>query len=255
MSLSGEQVLLRIYLQSADRAPHTPTYERIIKAARAEGMAGCTVLRGIMGFGARGMIGSSGWAMIEHVPIIIEIVDGASRIQHFIQTTLWPLMIGGIITLERANIMMYRDRRQNQPGSLQLASLLSKPLSTVPQFQLEGTNMAMTENGILLRIFAGESDKSDDGKPLYEAILQEARKLGLAGATVLRGIEGFGANSVVHKAKLLEMSSDLPIVIEMVETEEKIKPLLPYLERVVQEGMITMEYVSIVFYRHAQRAS
>jgi len=110
--------------------------------------------------------------------------------------------------------------------------------------------MTLNENGILLRVFAGESDRAADGKPLHEAVLSKARELGLSGGTVLRGTEGFGANSVVHKAQLLEMSSDLPIVIEIVDTQEKIQRLLPYLEQVVQEGMITMEYVAIIFYRH-----
>jgi PII-like signaling protein len=80
--------------------------------------------------------------------------------------------------------------------------------------------------------------------------VQKTRELGLAGATVLRGTEGFGARSVVHKAALLEMSSDLPVVIEIVDTEEHVKLLLPYLETMVQEGMITMEYVVILMYRH-----
>ena len=113
--------------------------------------------------------------------------------------------------------------------------------------------MTTHENGILLRVFIGESDRFQ-GKPLYEAIVQKVRELGLAGATVLRGTEGFGANSVVHKAALLEMSSDLPIVIEIVDTEEKVKPLLPHLEAMVEEGMVTMEYVVILLYRHGGRS-
>ena len=109
--------------------------------------------------------------------------------------------------------------------------------------------MTLNETGVLLRIFIGESDRHD-GKPLHEVILGKARELGLSGATVLRGVEGFGANSVVHKAALLEMSTDLPIVIEIVDANEKIELLLPFLGQVVQEGMVTMEYVAIVVYRH-----
>jgi PII-like signaling protein len=105
--------------------------------------------------------------------------------------------------------------------------------------------MTLNENGILLRVFIGESDRQD-GKPLYEAIVHKARELGLAGATVLRGTEGFGASSVVHKAHLLEMSADLPIVIEIVDVPDKINLLLPHLQSMVREGMITMEYVAIL---------
>ena len=109
--------------------------------------------------------------------------------------------------------------------------------------------MPETQAGKILRVHVSERDQYN-GKPLYEAIVRKVRDLGLAGATVLRGAEGFGARSVVHKSALLEMSSDLPVVIEIVDTEEKIKLLLPHLETMVQEGMITMEYVVILMYRH-----
>lgn len=109
--------------------------------------------------------------------------------------------------------------------------------------------MTIQDNGVLLRVFIGDSDKFQ-GKPLHETIVQKVRELGLAGATVLRGSQGFGARSVIHRAGLLEMSTDLPIVIEIVDSEEKIKTLLPHLETMVQEGMITMEYVKILMYRH-----
>ena len=113
--------------------------------------------------------------------------------------------------------------------------------------------MIINESGVLLRVFIGESDRHET-RPLYEAILSKARELGLSGATVLRGVEGFGANSVVHKAALLEMSTDLPIVIEAADTREKIEAILPFLEQVVLEGMVTMEYVAIVLYRHSSQA-
>ena len=113
--------------------------------------------------------------------------------------------------------------------------------------------MRIQENGVLLRVFIGESDRHE-GKPLYEAIVQKTRELGLAGATVLRGTEGFGASSIVHKSALLEMSTDLPVVIEIVDEEEKVKTLLPWLEGMVKEGMVTMEYVVVLVYRHDEGA-
>ena len=141
--------------------------------------------------------------------------------------------------------MMYRH--EANAGKLQMGAELP-PLSTFPLPQSRKI-MKINENGVLLRVFIGESDKFD-GKPLHEAIVQKARELGLSGATVLRGSEGFGANSVVHKSQLLEMSTDLPIVIEIVDAREKIDLLLPHLEKMVKEGMITMEYVVILMYRH-----
>jgi len=247
LSLIGEQVLLRIYLQSADRAPHVPTFEQVVKAARKEKLAGATVIQGIMGAGYHGIIQGSRWSIIQHVPIIVEIVDSAERILKFVAGPLDQIMIGGMLTLERAAVMMYRQRSQDQHNSFRLAAAL-KPLSTIPQIQ-PGPDMRIQENGVLLRVFIGESDRSGK-QPLYEAIVQKVRELGLGGATVLRGSEGFGANSVVHKTSLLEMSSDLPIVIEIVDTQDKIDLLLPHLESMVLEGMITMEHVKIVMYRH-----
>lgn len=110
--------------------------------------------------------------------------------------------------------------------------------------------MKLPEEGKLLRIFVGESD-TFHGKPLYEAIVIRARELNLAGATVVRGIMGYGANSRLHTAKILRLSEDLPMVIEIVDTEEKIKLLLPFLDENVKEGLITMEKVQVIKYRHS----
>jgi uncharacterized protein len=110
--------------------------------------------------------------------------------------------------------------------------------------------MKLPEEGMLLRIFVGESDHYK-GKALYEQIVIKARELNLAGATVLRGIMGFGADSRMHTSKLLRLSEDLPVVIELVDTEENLNKLLPFLDETVQEGLITLEKVRVIKYRHA----
>jgi len=109
--------------------------------------------------------------------------------------------------------------------------------------------MHIPEEGMLLRVFIGESDQYK-GKALYEQIVLKARELNLAGATVLRGIMGFGADSRVHTAKLLRLSEDLPVVIEIVDSKEKLDTLLPFLEAVVEEGLITLEKARVIKYRH-----
>ena len=109
--------------------------------------------------------------------------------------------------------------------------------------------MKLPEEGMLLRIFVGETDQFE-GKALYEQIVIKARELNLAGATVVRGIMGFGADSRMHSAKLLRLSEDLPIVIELVDTEENLNKLLPFLDETVQEGLITLEKVRVIKYRH-----
>lgn len=108
--------------------------------------------------------------------------------------------------------------------------------------------MTLPKSGKLLRIFIGESDQHE-GMPLYEWIVRRARESGLAGATVLRGLEGYGAHSRLHTAKILRLSSDLPIVIEIVDTEEKIEAFLPIIDDAVDEGLATVERVEVRFYR------
>ncbi len=109
--------------------------------------------------------------------------------------------------------------------------------------------MKTLSEGMLLRVFVGESDILD-GKPLYEQIVLEARRRGLAGATVIRGVMGFGANSCMHSAKLLRMSHDLPVVVELVDTKDNIDKILSFLDEHVSEGLVTLEKVRIVQYRH-----
>ncbi len=109
--------------------------------------------------------------------------------------------------------------------------------------------MKLPDSGLLLRIFIGAHDMCH-GKLLFEDIVLKAKELNLAGATVLKGIMGYGATSRIHTAKLLVLSEDLPVVIEIVDTEEKINKILPYLDEIIKEGLITLEKVRIITYRH-----
>lgn len=101
---------------------------------------------------------------------------------------------------------------------------------------------------LLVRIYIGEADHHD-GKPLYEAIVERLRVRGIAGATVLRGIEGFGANAHLHTTRLLRLSEDLPILIEVVDEEPRLRELLPELDSLVGDGLITLERVEVLAYR------
>jgi PII-like signaling protein len=114
--------------------------------------------------------------------------------------------------------------------------------------------MNLPRDGQLLRIFIGESDRWG-GLPLYEAIVQEARKRGLAGATAFRGFEGFGAHSRIHTTRILRLSQDLPIVVEIVDSEERIQAFLPVLDEMVKEGLATVERATVIFYRAGESPS
>jgi PII-like signaling protein len=114
--------------------------------------------------------------------------------------------------------------------------------------------MEVPEQAVLLRIYIGEADRWKH-QPLYEAIVLKARELQLAGATVLRGPMGFGKSSRMHTAKILRLSMDLPIVIEIIDSQEKINSLLPSLDEMIGGGMVTMHDVKVLHYRNAEKAS
>lgn len=108
--------------------------------------------------------------------------------------------------------------------------------------------MKIPAEGQLLRIFIGEQDKWH-GQPLYEAIIHLAKKEGMAGATAVKGFMGFGCKSRMHTTKLLRLSEDLPIIIEIVDSEEKVNGFLPHLDEMVKEGLITIEKANVIMYR------
>ena len=112
--------------------------------------------------------------------------------------------------------------------------------------------MEIPQDAMMLRIFIGESDRWDH-RPLYEAIVLKAREVHLGGATVLRGPMGFGKTSRLHTAKILELSLDLPLVIEIVDSEEKINAFLPELDKMISGGLVTLEKVKVLHYRGAAK--
>ena len=112
--------------------------------------------------------------------------------------------------------------------------------------------MTIPEDGYLLRIFVGESDRYGH-HPLYESIVLRAREQGLAGATVLRGLMGFGKHSVLHTAKILRLSEDLPMIVEIVDSREKVENFLPLLDDIISDGLVTLERVKVIHYKATVR--
>jgi uncharacterized protein len=252
MRLEGEQTLLRVYLRNTDKHSwfSAPAAETLVQRGKAEGLAGSTVLRGVLGLDVTGqLLESSAWSLVEHVPVIVEFVDGPQAIGRFL-SVVGEIVLEGMATLERGHVLLYRQSREaaaRASMSLDVPGPVT-PFSTLPSPE-EFPVMKLSEEGQLLRVFIGESDVWH-GQPLYRAIVLKAKELGLAGATVLRGPMGFGANSRVHTTKLLELSTDLPIVVEIVDAAEKIQALLPFLDEAVAEGLITIEAVRVLRYRH-----
>jgi uncharacterized protein len=249
MKLEGEQVLLRVYIRNTDKYGWWRSAgDTLVARARQRGLAGATVLRGFFGLDNDGhLVEQSLWSVAERRPVVIEFVDGSQAIGRFL-TDVEEIVREGLATLERGHVLLCRHDATGHSASQLVVPNPVPDLSTLPSPE-EFPVMTLSENGQLLRIFIGESD-TWKGEPLYRAIVLRAKDLGMAGATVLHGAMGFGANSRVHTTKLLELSTDLPVVVEIVDTADKVQALLPFLDEAVGEGMITIEAVKVLRYRH-----
>jgi uncharacterized protein len=248
MKLEAEQVLCRFHLSNLAHHGAEPLYQWIVEAARREGLQGATILKGFMGLRPDGsVIAENPWALSQEVPVIVEVVDGPHHVERLL-ALVEPSFKEGAITLERAHVVLYRG------GGADL-----KPKDIAPRCDVISTKensmawevktMKMPEEGVLLRIFIGESDREKGrDRRLYEAIVRRAREAHLAGATVLKGPMGFGRHSRMHTAKLLELSTDLPVLIEIVDAEEKINGFMPVVDELVTEGLVTLEAVRIIKY-------
>ena len=251
MKVESEQVLCRFYLSNFVRHLDEPLYQWIVQVAHREGLQGATVLKGFMGLRPDGSIlQASAWALSREEPVIVEVVDGPHHVEKLL-ATVEPEFREGEITLERAHVALYRGAGDSGRISREVDVIASKDASAA----WEVKTMKLPEEGVLLRIFMGEADREPGrDRPLYEAIVRRAREAHLAGATVLKGPLGFGKNSRVHAAKLLELSTDLPIVIEIVDSEEKVNAFLPTVDELVTEGLVTLEAVRVLKYVAAPKA-
>jgi PII-like signaling protein len=251
MRIATEQVLCRFHLPNAVRHGMSPFYEWIVRVARREGLQGATVLKGFYGLRADGTIlEERTWALSQHLPVIVEVVDETAAIERLL-ALVEPAFPEGTITLERARVLIYRagegERDRDREGGGDRRGI-ERPAAG-PAAAKGVRTMKVPENGVLLRIFIGESDREKGSdRPLYEGIVRRAREAHLAGATVLRGPMGFGRHSRVHAARLLELSTDLPIVIEIVDAEERIDAFLPVVDELVTEGLVTIEAVRVLKY-------
>jgi PII-like signaling protein len=246
VKIETEQVLCRFHLSNFIRHGMSPLYEWIVEQAHHEGMQGATVLKGFYGLRPDGsVLEEHRWSISQELPVIVEVVDEPAKIERLL-AGVEPAFREGVITLERAHVFLYRAGERDATGPVTGRNIIG----TITTSAAAGVRtMNVPENGVLLRIFIGESDKEPGrDRPLYEAIVRKAREAQLAGATVLRGPMGFGRHSRVHTAKLLELSTDLPIVIEIVDAEDRVEAFLPIVDELVTEGLVTLEAVRIVRY-------
>jgi len=252
MKYEAEQVLCRVHLTNTLHHHDEPLYQWIVQVAHREGLQGATVLKGFMGLGRDGeLLHESRWGLRQALPVIVEVVDGPKHIETLL-ARIEPELREATITLERAHVVLYRAGTAADTAVHTVDVVGTQNASAAWEVKA----MTLPEEGVLLRIFIGEADRDPSGdRPLFEAIVLRAREAQLAGATVLRGPLGFGKHSRLHAAKLLELSTDLPILIEIVDAEEKIEAFLPTVDELVTEGLVTLEAVRVLKYTAATQAS
>jgi hypothetical protein len=251
VKLEAEQVLCRFHLSSRARHGDRPLYEWIVETARKEDLQGAMVLKGILGLRADGtVLREEAWSLAQEVPAIVEVVDGPRHVERLL-ARVEPALGAATVTLERAHVVLYRagGRGAKARDVAPRCDVVATQDASAAQ---EVKTMKVPEEGVLLRVFIGESDREKaSGRPLYEAIVLRAREQGLAGATVLRGPMGFGRHARMHAARLLELSTDLPVVVEIVDAEEKVRAFLPVVDALVTEGLVTLEAVRVLKYAAA----
>lgn len=248
-SAGSSPVLMRIHVGTVDRHEGQPVFRAMVHLLRARGLAGVTVLPTILAFGSRREMHS----MLNEItsmdmPVVIECVDTSARIGAVL-SELGAMMTGGLVTFGYpVAIRHYPVTGRHRPSSTSRDGYVrAAMMQTVPQSEVTRMRGIAGER-IRMRIHVGESDRYGD-LPLHEAIVRLLYRSHYAGATVIRGVMGFGTHATVHENHLFHISDDLPVVVECVETEERIDAIIPQLDTMIGGGLMTLERVRAILYR------
>jgi PII-like signaling protein len=244
-----EATLLRVHSKAIEKSHGVALYRAIVETARSRHLAGASVFSVELGYGSHRHLhdAASEYASFE-IPITVEIVDAPERIAG-LAAELESMVGEGLIVLSRASVRRYTHGAEHAPGGPPEATVDS--LSRVGRLSGEEATDPMKIEGEAKRVtvYIGSAD-TWHGRNLAVAIVERCRELGLAGATVTRGIMGFGKHSVIHKAHLLGLSDDLPERIEVIDKPDEIERLLPGLDEMLGGGLIVVEDVHVVRYLH-----
>jgi uncharacterized protein len=247
MRLEGEQTLLRLYLRNTDRHGWAPLPQFLLRRAVDQKLEGATLVRAVCGLDVSGrLLEPRWWYLVRRVPVILEVFDSPKAIGSFLNV-LADHVHAGLASLERAHVLVHR-RKKDQADRVSRRLEVSgppTPWANLPDPQ-EFPAMRQSLEGQLLRVFIDASDNVR-GEPLYRLILRRAKETGLAWAGVIRPDQGFGAHNRLHSATG-EYETDTPIVVEVIDTAVRIQELLPFLDEVIEEGLITTEGVRLLRY-------
>jgi PII-like signaling protein len=244
-----EAGLLRLYSNADERWHGRPLYRAVVDAARRLGLSGASVFPVDMGYGARRELHdiSSEYSSFG-IPIVIEVVDAVERIMMLVDE-LGAMVGEGLVVVTPAYVYRYLHaaERAGAEGSNSSLGAASRP-GRVSREEVN-TPMKIEGDGQRVTVYVGSTD-TWSGRNLAVAIVEQCRAMGMAGATVSRGVMGFGKHSVIHKAHFLGLSDDLPEKVEVVDRPEEIERLLPVLDEMIRGGLIVVEDVHIVRYLH-----
>jgi PII-like signaling protein len=207
-------------------------FDAILEFLRHKGVSGATATRAVAGFGAHHVMHTTKIEVLtEHLPIRIEFIESAQKVDE-IMPTLYDMVTDGVIEVQDTNVVKVANKERPSPP-------------TEPHVEMRGTAR-------LMRIYMGESDKWL-GEPLYEAVVKRLRLMEIAGATVYRGILGYGAKGHTHKSSWF--SRDLPIMISVVDSEDKLAAAITEIESMMQDGIIVLSDVDVIRLVHSRPAA
>lgn len=225
MLQKGAAKKVTIYVNEDTQHHIGPLYEAILTFLLHKGVSGATATRAMAGFGAHHVVHTAKVELLaEHLPVRIEFIESAEKVDSLLPT-LYDMVTDGVIEVQDTQVVKAANKDR-------------KPEPAVPHEEKRGTAR-------LMRIYMGESDQWE-GQPLYEAIVQRFRLMDIAGATVYRGILGYGVKGHTHKSGRLPFSRDLPIMISVVDSEEKLNKAIEEIESMMQDALIVLSDVEMI---------
>ena len=242
-----EASLLRLYLNVNEKWQGAPLYRAVVEAARRLKLAGASVFPVEMGYGAHRQIHdlANEYSSFD-IPIVVEIVDAAERVMPLARE-LESIVKEGLLVVNQVRVIRYT-------GAVEPDEVVASEAGAGQPLPIERVSAAAGASGMKIEgdakrvtIYVGSAD-TWGGRNLAVAIVEQCREMGLAGATVSRGVMGFGKQSVIHKAHFLGLSDDLPEKVEVVDRPEEIERLLAVLDRMIGGGLIVVEDVHVVRY-------
>jgi PII-like signaling protein len=230
MLTAGPGKKVGIYVAEDQQYHGSAAYAAILDFLFFHGVSGATVTRGIAGFGADHHLHTASLVdLAVHLPVKIEFIETAEKVDELLPK-LQAMAGTGLIEMHDTTIVKPAERKQKKT-------------------ELERPALKREGKAKMMRIYIGENDRWN-GKPLHEAIVNGLRSNDIAGVTVYRGILGYGANRRIHKDAALSLSHDRPILLSIVDTEEKLKAFMPILDQMVQQGLVVLSDVDIIKYAH-----